>query len=112
MSGIGDLHGAIDDPAALRRLIAAGADLETRDDWDCTPLFQAVVAGVPECVDLLIEAGADVNAVAGEPGRSIMAAVPWELAMQCAGLLGGADYDRIVRALEAAGAKPGPDFPA
>jgi ankyrin repeat protein len=103
----GDLHAAVNDPVALRGLIAAGADVEARDDWDCTPLFHAVIAGNLESLDVLIQAGANVNAVAGEPGCTILASPPLNLAMQCRYLMDRVKYDPIVKRLEAAGASLG-----
>ena len=46
-------------------LIAAGADVNTKDDWkEYTPLHSAAEGGHKELVELLIAKGADVNAKA------------------------------------------------
>lgn len=100
-----DIHSAIGQPDELRRLLAAGAQVEARNDWDCTPLFHAVVQGDLRCVELLIAAGANVNAHAGEPGCDILADTPLNLAKQCQFLMDRVKYAPIVEALEAAGAK-------
>ncbi len=47
----------------IRRLVAAGADLEARQHYGWTPLLRAIVEGTVEEVRALIESGADVNAV-------------------------------------------------
>src|SRR5687768_2889725 len=86
MPSTDDLHAATENPVALRRLIEAGADIEQRDDLDCTPLFYAVLQGNLESLEVLIQAGANVNAVAGEPGCDILASPPLNLALQCRNL--------------------------
>ncbi|HEX8492295.1 MAG TPA: ankyrin repeat domain-containing protein [Pyrinomonadaceae bacterium] len=51
------------DLAAVRELIAMGADVNVRDkDIDVTPLMQAVDSGNHEIVRMLLDAGADVDA--------------------------------------------------
>ena len=40
--------------------IEAGADVNLKT-WDGTLLFAAALYGKPDCVKLLVEAGADVN---------------------------------------------------
>jgi hypothetical protein len=57
------LHVAIQagDLAAVRCLIAEGADLDFRDDEYGTPLAGAIVCDRPEILHLLVEGGADVN---------------------------------------------------
>ncbi|MFY9226457.1 MAG: ankyrin repeat domain-containing protein [Blastocatellia bacterium] len=45
-------------------LIAQGADVNSKDDSDCSPLFLASVLGYTEMVATLIQAGADVNLLA------------------------------------------------
>jgi ankyrin repeat protein len=50
------------DPETLRRLIAAGADVNAEADDGETPLHAAVAAGGAEAVELLIENGADPTA--------------------------------------------------
>ncbi len=46
----------------VRELLAVGADVNTRDEDERTPLFSAVLAGNVGLVGLLLESGADVNA--------------------------------------------------
>lgn len=104
MATASDIFEVIDDAGALQQLIAAGVDVERRDDQNCTPLFYAVLAGNLISVRLLVEAGADVNAIAGEPGRTILAPTPLSLAMQCRQLMNHEKYDPIAQELVAAGA--------
>src|SRR5262245_46973751 len=57
---VGALRNA--DAQAIRKLLADGADVNGRDDEGNTPLILASFYASPECVQLLIEKGADVNA--------------------------------------------------
>ncbi len=63
-SGEAALHlAAATDPKIVQNLINAGADIEIRDrDLGRTPLFWAAAGGGSSAVDLLIKAGANVNA--------------------------------------------------
>ena len=68
-AGWGPLHLAarLPDPAILRELLAAGADVELldqRNGW--TPLLHAIHMRNPDAVAALLERGADVN----RPGKS------------------------------------------
>jgi len=47
---------------AVKQAIAAGADINTKDESLMTPLHWAAVGGHKEVVELLIAGGADVNA--------------------------------------------------
>jgi ankyrin repeat protein len=49
------------DVDAIRRLVAAGADLDARDDGGRTPVMAATLAHQTEAVRVLLEAGADVD---------------------------------------------------
>lgn len=48
---------------SVESLIAAGADVNARDDRGWTPLHEAALVGDVKKAKLLVEAGADVNAV-------------------------------------------------
>lgn len=50
------------DAAAVTALLAAGADIETRDDQRRTPLLLAALADHPEAARTLVAAGADPDA--------------------------------------------------
>jgi ankyrin repeat protein len=52
---------AAGDVGLIRRLLAAGADVDARDDEGRTPILVATVARRTEAVRVLIEAGADVD---------------------------------------------------
>jgi ankyrin repeat protein len=51
-----------DDVAAIRSLLAAGADVNARGPFNETPLIRAASSGYEKSVRLLIRSGADVNA--------------------------------------------------
>jgi ankyrin repeat protein len=52
---------------ALKTLLKANADANARDGWGCTPLYSACAAGALECVELLVDHGANLNL----PGRTV-----------------------------------------
>ena len=47
---------------AVKQHLAAGTDVNAKNDWNGTPLHWAAVGGHKEIVELLISQGADVNA--------------------------------------------------
>ena len=49
------------DPAGIRLLIEAGANIDTVDDEGNTPLHSAVTARQADAVEFLIQRGAEVN---------------------------------------------------
>jgi len=92
-----DLFGAIrkDNTRAAKRAISMGADIESRNDYDRTPLHEACMRGRTVIVHLLLEAGARVD-IAGLPSDH-----EWDL-LQAACIDG---YTAIVRLLLEHGAK-------
>ena len=54
--------------AALKPLIAAGADLNTRDDNGTTPVLHAAVADAVPALEVLVSAGADPDGGGGASG--------------------------------------------
>ena len=48
----------------VRLLLSHGADVNAKDQYEATPLHEAVYSGRTEIAELLIELGADVNAAA------------------------------------------------
>ena len=50
------------DVDSVKSLIEKGADVNTENDWGCTPLHYAADSGYVDIAKLLIEHGADVNA--------------------------------------------------
>jgi ankyrin repeat protein len=69
IAGYGGLHRAAwdDDAAAIRRLVASGADLDARDAARRSPAHVAAFASSDAALRALAEAGADMNAL--ESGR-------------------------------------------
>ena len=59
--GFTSLHGAVDrhSPDTVQVLIDAGADIEAKDCWGNSPVETATYLGHGECVELLVEAGAE-----------------------------------------------------
>lgn len=59
-----DLFAALKSPnaAEAKRLVAAGANIEVRDERGATPLHWAAIVGLTEVAELLISRGANVNA--------------------------------------------------
>jgi ankyrin repeat protein len=58
------IHKAAEDGniEAVKQHIAAGADVNAKDDWGKTPLYVAALGGHKEIAELLIAEGADINA--------------------------------------------------
>jgi ankyrin repeat protein len=54
---------------AVKQHIAAGADVNAKNNWGWTPLHYAALKGQKEIAELLIAKGADMNAV-GDLGRT------------------------------------------
>jgi len=54
------------DIKAVERHIAAGSDINLKDEYGSTPLIVAATFGVTDAVELLIDAGADLSAANGE----------------------------------------------
>jgi ankyrin repeat protein len=63
------------DPAALALEIAAAPDLEAKNWFDQTPLFQAAQAGKKWALEQLLAAGADINAPNRLKETPLMAAI-------------------------------------
>ena len=51
-------------PDTIAELLAAGADISSRNGFDVTALMNAALLGNDKIVEVLIKGGADVNAVA------------------------------------------------
>lgn len=69
------LHAAVlsGRPALIRRMVAAGAQLDGVDGAGFTPLLQAVAGGDRAVVRVLLELGADVSAEVGDTGPLALA---------------------------------------
>ncbi|MFI8946502.1 ankyrin repeat domain-containing protein [Streptomyces sp. NPDC053750] len=80
------------DTDAVRAALRAGADLETRDEQDRTPLLLAALADRVAVAEVLVAAGADVNAQdAREDSAWLVTGVTGSVAMMRALLPGGPD---------------------
>lgn len=86
--------------------LQSGGNANTIDEkLNCPIIFYAVLAGNIKSVEALIQAGANVNQSALEPGCSILAETALSLAMQCSHLQGYEKFNPIVKLLEQHGAK-------
>ena len=68
------------DATLLKNLITAGIPVNKKDYRDCTPLMIAASGGHLECVKILVDAGADVNAI----GRLYLKSSKVHTALECA----------------------------
>ena len=68
------LHWAVyyEDPALVRRLIRAGANVALRNEYGATPLSQAATLANEEIIELLLEAGADPDEKGADDQTPIM----------------------------------------
>ena len=92
VAGYSGLHRAAHkgDISEVRRLIAAGADLNARDAYARTPLHVAAYASQEEAVAVLVAAGADPNALEKDRYDMVtIAAVADDLRMLKAALAAG-----------------------
>jgi uncharacterized protein len=60
---------------AVQPLLQAGADVNLTGSYSCAPLSQAAANGDMEILNLLLDAGANVNAASD--GTALGAAVEW-----------------------------------
>lgn len=67
--------GANATPSEISRLIAAGADVNVKNDRGFTPFMKAACLGFEECAKLLVEHGADVNAQSNDGSTALIYAV-------------------------------------
>ena len=61
----------------IEGLIVSGADVNTADEKEMTPLVRSVYYGFHKCIDVLIKAGADVNLTYGDKDTALMCAVKY-----------------------------------
>jgi uncharacterized protein len=73
VDGTTALHWAVynDDADLVDRLVAAGADVNARNDYGATPLSQAAVVGNVRVIKRLLSAGADVES-ANADGQTVL----------------------------------------
>jgi uncharacterized protein len=74
VDGTSALHWAVyyDDADMVDRLVAAGADVNARNDYGATPLSQAAVVGNVRVIKRLLGAGADVEAANADGQTALM----------------------------------------
>ena len=90
----------------LVSFLQSGGDANAMDtEWNCPIIFHAVLVGNIKAVEALVQAGANVNQSALEPGCSILAESALSLAMQCSHLQSYEKFNPIVQLLEKHGAK-------
>jgi ankyrin repeat protein len=72
--GTTPLHWAVyrNDVAAVKQLLAIGADVNARNDYGATPLSEAAVTGNVEVIRRLLAAGADVRATNADGQTALM----------------------------------------
>ena len=94
-------NGQIEKAKSLTR---TGIDLNAPCDHGASVLFPAILSGDVSLVRLMLEQGADPNFVAEEPGATIYAEKPLELAKQARFLLDREKYQPIAELLNQFGA--------
>ncbi len=74
VDGTTALHWAVynDDVALVERLLAAGADVNAKNDYGATPLSQAAVVGNARVIRALLTAGADVESPNADGQTALM----------------------------------------
>ena len=72
---------------AVKQHLAAGADVNAKDDWGKTPLYGAAYFGHEEIVELLIANGADVNTKADNIKKTPLDWAIWNNHSETAALL-------------------------
>ena len=74
VDGTTALHWAVynDDATLVERLLAAGADVNARNDYGATPLSQAAVVGDARVIRALLKAGADVESPNADGQTALM----------------------------------------
>jgi ankyrin repeat protein len=87
-------------------LTRTGIDLNVPCDRGASVLFCAILSGDDSLVRLMLEHGADPNYAAADPGATIYAEKPLELAEQARFLLSRDKYQPIVELLDQFGATP------
>ena len=87
-----------------KNLARTGINLNARCDHGASVLFSAILSGDVSLVRLMLELGADPNLVAEEPGATIYAEKPLELAEQARFFLDKDKYQPIADLLDQFGA--------
>ena len=99
MGGMTPLHVAAREgkPEMVQLLMLKGADKEALNNYECTPLYLAVLRGHVSAALALMAAGADVERRFGESKRSIvhLAAQRSDVDMMGAAIEHGADVDAV-----------------
>src|SRR5687767_14482565 len=74
VDGTTPLHWAVyrNDVTEVKRLLAAGANVNASNDYGSTPLAEAAVTGNVEVISRLLKAGADVRATNADGQTALM----------------------------------------
>ncbi|MFY1825921.1 ankyrin repeat domain-containing protein, partial [Myxococcus fulvus] len=89
----------------FREVLDAGARLDARNERGATPLHSAVVSGDPDVIQLMLERGAEVNAIDSQGRTALGIALRTKEEPWVAHNKRTTGFNAVIQALEAAGGK-------
>ncbi|MBZ4411846.1 ankyrin repeat domain-containing protein [Myxococcus sp. XM-1-1-1] len=95
----------------LKEVLDAGARLDARNERGGTPLHSAVVSGDPNVIQLMLERGAEVNAIDGQGRTALGIALRTKEEVWVAHNKRTAGFNAVIQVLEAAGGKASVSIP-